>query len=173
MKKLFLLFFLIPALSCAQDKIFSVVQIDSIANKNGNSLHDSYSNIKVEKKRFLWGKKTIATGSGKNSLYEYDDRTKRKTIVVKATYLEKINYFDNHSKQILIEFYYNLHMLFFVRVTNSTVDKKANKLDTVYEIDPEKEISKDITKAFEFDIKQLIFSKNEDYQKYFNYVNTK
>jgi len=169
MKKLLILL-LLPVILFSQEKkkerVFSLQQIDSIAEKNGNILHDVYVHITIQKDRLLIGKKNIGEGGGHYSMYEYDDHLKRRKVLVKGGYKEHITYRDKHTEEIETELYYYNKELFFVRITKAFQMKGSLSKKEVYEIDMNKAINFEINENFSFDVQEWIQDKNEELLKH-------
>lgn len=173
MKKLLLLIFL-PIISFGQIKtestIFSLTQIDSIAEKTRKNLQAS-GLISIKQKRKIIGVKTIAKGGFFYALYYHtpeqihNKETENIDLLIKAKYGEYLLYKDKHTEDLFAEFYYQNNFLFFVRLEQKSVIENIIQ-EYVYEIDMTQSIDSKIKEHFTFDIEKWILDKSNEFQDF-------
>jgi len=178
MKKLLLLL-VFPIFLFSQEKIlhpaYTTIQIDSIAEINGNSLFDSSGSITITKKRNLFGSKTIGQGFFSNSVfYTYPEGYKNLSAndkklringeyIIKASYHQTIKFKDRHQEILYAEFYYRDKILIFTRLTKKIIKKNTTTKEDIYNIINLDEIDSKIVNSFDFNIKEWINEKNKEY----------
>lgn len=175
MKKFLLLIFFFSLISHAQENTpqqrYSIAQIDSIAEINGNSLFDSSGSIIVTKKRWLIGKKVIGKGGFSDSkFYKLPSASERKLrinppFLLKAVYHQSVKYRDGHQEVFLAEYYYADKVPFFVRLTKQLIEENTVAKENVYSISNITAIETTVIDKFDYDIKSWIIEKNEEYIK--------
>lgn len=175
MKKVYLLIFFFYLINYAQEKHtqtrYSIIQIDSIADKNGNSLFDSTGSITVTKKRWLFGKKDIGKGGFSDSkFFKLPSQSERKLrinppLLLKASYRQSVKYKDGHQEIFIAEYYYADKIPFFVRLTKQLKEGNTLLRENIYSINNINEIDKTVMDNFDFDIQKWIIEKNEKYIK--------
>lgn len=163
--KVIIFLLLIPFPLFAQaDPHFTTTQIDSIVNKLENTPF-SDSGYLEEKN----GELVIGKGAFNNSVFCFPEQTDA-TIpckIIKGIYDETIYYSDlGVTRDFTGEFYYYENELFLVRLTETTRERNKKPAIITAEIDPDKEVDKQIPEQFNLDIKNWIFLMNENFLKY-------
>ena len=157
MKLLFVLLFTSMCCYAQQEDITEKVkQIDDMSQNNSIALRTCGS---IFKKRFLLGKKTI--GGFSNQVYctkpangvQYKNDSPS---IIKGKYTETNFITKNSTEYLDATFYYDNDKLFFVCIEKGIKNKNAEPVSEIYNIEPGKDISPEISEKLGFDIAEWI-----------------